>query len=235
MAIPPVISIWKQFKLSTGTGLFRLSKKLSRKRLYEFLAAEYVHIQPGARVLSIGAGGEINRQLYQYAERQGFHVLTLDIDIQRGPEVVGDVCEPHFQPESFDIVVMCEVLEHVHSPHIALEQIRKILRPGGRLILSVPFILGIHEAPFDYYRYTRHGLEFLLRRYRNLTIQERNGYFEAIDVLLARLPYTNHRLGRRLAYLFVILAFVRTPISQALDRIMRTSGLTTGYMVIANK
>ena len=49
--------------------------------------------------------------------------------------------------ESYDVVVIAEVLEHLHSPHLAVENLRNTLRPNGRLVLTVPFIFPIPEAP----------------------------------------------------------------------------------------
>ena len=59
---------------------------------------------------------------------------------------------------SYDTVVCTELLEHVEHPaHVAAE-IWARPRPGGRLVLTVPFLGRLHEEPRDFYRYTRHGL-----------------------------------------------------------------------------
>ena len=63
---------------------------------------------------------------------------------------------------SVDTVLCSEVLEHVPRPAVALGEFARILRPGGTLLLTVPFMARLHEEPHDYFRYTRHALRTLL-------------------------------------------------------------------------
>ena len=63
--------------------------------------------------------------------------------------------------ESVDCVLLTSVLEHIHNPQLLLREINRILTKDGYLILSVPFFYHLHEEPFDYYRYTSHGLIYL--------------------------------------------------------------------------
>jgi SAM-dependent methyltransferase len=67
-----------------------------------------------------------------------------------------------FADESFDTVFCCSVLEHVPRPWEALSEVSRILSPGGTLIISLPFILHLHDLPHDYYRFSIYGAEYLL-------------------------------------------------------------------------
>lgn len=78
-------------------------------------------------------------------------------------DLVIDMNEPLTQiaSNSFDTVLLSDVLEHIFKPDCLMSEITRILKPGGRLILNVPFMYWVHEAPHDYYRYTRFALERL--------------------------------------------------------------------------
>jgi len=213
----------------------KLSKLLSRKGLYPFLEQEFGKIPAGAKVLNIGAGGDIGKTLMRHAARQQFQVVALDIDEQRHPDIAGDICAYDFKGQQFDTIVMAEILEHIHSPHLALENVHRVLKDSGRLILTVPFIFPIHDQPYDYYRYTRYGLAYLLRHFRDVSITERNSWTETIDVLSARLIMDKNWPARILAPFLVLLALIKWPISFLLSRMIRTDFITSGYVVTARK
>lgn len=211
------------------------SKELSRQGLYQFLNGAFGTIAPGAAVLSVGAGGPVNALLKEYGRSIGFTIQSLDIDPERQPDIVGDICTIPFKNQ-FDVVVMSEVLEHVHAPQQALDNVHSTLREGGVLVLTTPFIFPLHDRPHDFYRYTRYGLAHLLRSFENVSIEARNGYFATIDVLWVRLWREQSRRAQLMAYLMIPLVyFVKRPFSSLLDRIIQADGLTSGYVVVANK
>ena len=64
---------------------------------------------------------------------------------------------------SIDCVLLIEVVEHLHDPKTALSEISRVLKPGGSLIITWPFMHGMHEIPNDYTRFTEFGMFGLLR------------------------------------------------------------------------
>jgi SAM-dependent methyltransferase len=213
----------------------RLSKVLSRQGLYPFLDKHLTGIPAGAKVLNVGAGGEVAAVLAAHAGRRSFQVTSLDIDPGRNPDIVGDIAVFDFGEDRYDVVVMCEVLEHVREPWQAIENVHRSLRPGGSLILSTPFIFPLHDQPEDYYRFTRYGLEWLLREFSEVTIRARNSWAEAINVLWVRLIKEKNPLCRLLAPLIVVLALVGAPLAWILGRLIRTDSMTSGYVTRAVK
>ena len=213
----------------------KLSKIISRKGIYPFLNIEFKKIEVGKKVLTIGAGGQVNLLLNQFSKKNSFDLVSFDIEKKMKPDIVGDICTFDFKDEKFDYVVIVEVLEHLHSPHLSISNISSLLNQGGKIILTVPFIFPIHERPYDYYRFTKYGLQFLLKGFASLRIIERNNWLEAINVLFVRLVMDRNYISRVFAPFFIILAYVNLPFVWIISKVIKTDFITTGYLVTATK
>lgn len=214
----------------------KLSKTRSRQGLYEFLHVEFGKIKAGESVLTVGSGGQINELLNRYSERQNFDVVSFDVDDTRGPDIVGDICTYDFEGRTFDTVVICEVLEHLYAPHMGIETVFSILKPGGKLVLTTPFVLPLHDRPYDYFRFTKYGLMHLLEKFSDVNVKERNSYFEAIDVLWVRLLKVKAKRSFLLSLVIIPwVYFINRPFTLLLSKILDTDALTTGYNVSAIK
>lgn len=90
-------------------------------------------------------------------------VETFDIDPAAQATHTGDICRrnPSLPDCSFDLIVCTEVLEHTLQPFGAAAELRRLLRPGGHLFVSVPFNFRIHGPLPDCWRFTEHGLRAL--------------------------------------------------------------------------
>jgi SAM-dependent methyltransferase len=130
-----------------------LTKKISRQASD---AAVAPHASQG-RTLEVGAYG---RPSYGrlFPNRVG-------IDIRPGPGVdkVASVYDLPFADGEFDVVLCMSVLEHLEEPARAIVQMKRVLKGGGRIIVSVPFLFPIHDAPGDYWRFTKYGLRHLFK------------------------------------------------------------------------
>jgi SAM-dependent methyltransferase len=204
--------------------------------LYEFLNLEFSKIEKSKNILTIGSGGEVNKLLSKYAQSNDFQVISFDIDKERSPDILGDICNYDFKDVKFDIIVMCEVLEHLHSPHLGIETVYQSLSDGGKLILTTPFIFPLHDRPYDYYRFTKYGLAFLLSKFKEIEIKERNTYFEAIDVLWVRVLMINSKRSFLLSKgLIPMIYYLKRPFTLLLNRLLKSDAMTTGYNVTAIK
>ena len=94
----------------------------------------------------------------------GARCETLDLDPASGATYIADLCRrnEHVPSERFDCVFCTEVLEHTLQPFDAVSELRRLLAPGGVLVLSVPFNFRIHGPLPDCWRFTEHGLRALL-------------------------------------------------------------------------
>ena len=100
-------------------------------------------------------------------------VETLDIDPNSGETYTGDITKynKYLSDKMFDIIVCTEVLEHTLRPFSAINEIYRLLKPSGILLLSVPFNFRIHGPLPDCWRFTQYGLKELLKDFSNIRIE----------------------------------------------------------------
>ena len=161
-----------------------LTAKLTRITLDRFVQA---HGSSG-RTLDVGA---------QNGPYAAFFPNRIPLDIVRGRDVriIGDAQALGLADEVFDVVLCTEVLEHLPEPQRAIDEMFRVLRPGGTLLLTTRFLFPIHDAPNDYFRFTKYGLRHLLRRFTIVELQEETDSVGAIAVLLQRLGMQARTLG----------------------------------------
>ena len=80
------------------------------------------------------------------------------------PEVFGDARALPFADVSIDHALLLDVLEHIPEPNICLRELHRVLKPGGSLTIQVPFLYPVHDAPLDFHRWTRFGLQGAARK-----------------------------------------------------------------------
>ncbi|HUF12926.1 MAG TPA: class I SAM-dependent methyltransferase [Longimicrobiales bacterium] len=139
-----------------------------------------------------------------------------------------------FRDASADTVVAFQVMEHLPDPAGFLHECRRVLRTDGRLFLTVPFMWGVHEAPHDYYRFTRHGLEHLLARagFGSVEVRENTGFWQTW--VLKFNYHTQRWLSGRLGLLLAPLWWLGQRVAPALDRWDPHPEETASYTVIAS-
>ncbi|WP_312527951.1 methyltransferase domain-containing protein [Comamonas sp.] len=74
------------------------------------------------------------------------------------PDVFADGAQLPFADQTFTTVFCLEVLEHVPYPMQVMQELSRVLKPGGHAYISMPFLYPLHDAPYDYQRYTAYGL-----------------------------------------------------------------------------
>ena len=113
------------------------------------------------RLLDVGCGGRPYERTFFAGATEYLGVDYLS-DRSR-PDVICSALGLPFAAEVFDTVVSTEVLEHVPEPRLALREMRRVLKPAGRLILSAPMYWPRHEVPYDFFRYPYDGLLHLVK------------------------------------------------------------------------
>lgn len=153
-------------------------------------------------------------------------------------DLVADLGKPLcFPDDSFDTVLASDVLEHLPDPSMALQEICRVLRPGGALITNTPFLYWIHEEPFDFQRITEHGLRRLLSDASlNVVAMDRlGGALEVVADILAKLcAYSRVLRPISLPFQRVMLLLLSSSLG---DRVRRKSSpkFPLSYGVVAVK
>lgn len=157
---------------------FKLYKKnwtIARKKEYSLLKDFFSKIPDGSKVLDIGSGPSPSRDLYKR-----FNLTSIDWKQQEIVDKVVDLDKDiPFKDQSFDMVTSNSVFEHVYTTK-SFEESYRVLKEGGWLVGSVPFLIAIHQAPHDYHRFTRFALERTLQRFKNVRIVEIGTPYEVV-------------------------------------------------------
>jgi SAM-dependent methyltransferase len=125
-----------------------------RKPLQEWLESRDVR---GLRVLDVGCGD----RPYESLLRDAAEIVGFDVPANPHADLHGYVDAIPADEASFDIVLCLQVLEHVPDPAAAVRELRRVVRPGGRVLLSTHGIYPYHPNPDDPWRWTHEGLERL--------------------------------------------------------------------------
>ena len=128
-------------------------------RITEFLREEASRLSISARVLDAGAGSKPYKELFSASSYEscdmpgGFYSDTHDFEcyLDNIPR----------NESNYDAVVLTQVLEHVPDPKAVLTEIHRVLKPGGKLFLSVPLTAPLHGEPWHFFHFTHYGIETL--------------------------------------------------------------------------
>lgn len=164
----------------------------SRYRLFEENKTFSRNIPDGALVLDAGAGEQPYRHLLAHTQYE-----SADFEQVDKPYVVSTyVCDLKQIPvenERFDFILFNQVMEHLPEPQLVLEELYRVLKPGGELLYTGPLFYEEHEIPYDYFRYTQFSLKKLF--------SESGFTLERLDWLEGYYGTVGYQLNRMARYL----------------------------------
>ena len=229
------IRIARELKDSPRWKYFSPAIYAASKITQQFIL-QYAH----GSVIDLGCGtAQYKKILLTNQKVTSYH--TLDIE-KRTEEVdiVGDIQNMYMlSDESYDTILCLQVLEHVPNPFQAMEEMRRILKKDGVLILSVPHLSRLHEEPNDYYRYTKYGLEFILQKVglKNIEISPMGSLFSFIGHQISMIivvPFWHIPLLKHVAY-FINKWLVTLPCVYVDALIGKNNKFPAGYLCISKK
>ena len=189
----------------------------------------------GARVLDAGAG---EGQYKHFFPRQRYCGVDLAVGDKTwnysALDVRGDLAALPFADGAFTAAINIVTLEHVQEPMRVVCELGRVLAPGGRLLLIAPHEWEEHQQPHDYFRYTRYGLDYLLRRagFTDIAIRPVGGIFRLLG---RRLLNALQFLPWPLAILLAVPLAAPGLLLPLLDPLDARRNFTLGYICYASK
>lgn len=208
-------------------------------------------IREGESILDCGAGEQPYRKYCEhlqytsqdFCEYDGQAIAGLDTNGTWNTstiDIVSDIIEIPVQAESYDNVLCTEVLEHIKHPELAIKEFARVLKPGGVLIMTIPFASYTHMAPYHYCcGFDKYWYEEILPEYgfEILELVANGNYFDLVAMDLRRTPFMSKTYATPLG----LLDKLKLTLSiRLLNRLSANSTgseefATNGYMVVAKK
>jgi len=175
-----------------------------------FSDEKFAELAKCKKVIDLGGGARFSKWPEKYKS------LFINVDFQSvdnvaefNPDILSDIENLNLPNDYADGAFCLAVLEHTKNPHLAIAEMHRVLKIGGKAFVYVPFLYSYHgnEQYKDYYRFTKDGLEYLFRNFSQVEIVPVRG---AIETILYLLPF---KIIRKL--LFLIRPFDKKTKTQA--------------------
>ena len=193
--------------------------------------------------LDLGCGNKPYESLYNAVTSSQIGCDIAQSDKKR-VDIICPVTDLKFNDAMFDSVLCTQVLEHVFEHDKMMQEILRVLKPGGNLILTVPFAWELHEEPYDFFRYTKHALKELFKQngFQIDYIKPNGGMWAAIYQLRTNMLYhsfTTHKTFfnklKQILFMELRLTQLRNHFAIWLDKKYTDEIFTLNYIVVAHK
>jgi len=161
------------------------------------------------------------------------------------PDIAGDAENIPLTDGEFDSALLIEVLEHCLEYQKVLDETSRILKQDGYLLMTVPFLIWVHGAPYDYFRYTRNTLPIILQRAGLSIVELKNtcGAGGVVASLLNTVTDTTYGFSRtrKIFHIFFvgpllpIFWFAMNMFAVVFDKLFPNENYPFGYVIIAKK
>lgn len=231
------------------------------RQLYDGLCGAHPHLRPWhfqwlsghylyaslRRLLPTLSGRVLDAGCGDKPYRDCFGVVTeyVGLDLIPGPEVdlVVSPREKWRLPDShFDVLLASQMLEHVRDLDLTLSEMARVLKPGGVMVLTFPFIYNEHGAPYDFQRFTAHRAVGLFPHYEVVRLERQGGVGSTLVILL--LNWIEHSLNATtptrllkapLLPFWMLFSLIMNMGGLLVDQLDRTGAFYNNIMVVLRK
>jgi SAM-dependent methyltransferase len=187
-------------KLLHGSG------SITKKNL-EYLNSE---LNSDSKILIIG-GGTIGSGMHKFIQQNKGKIISFDIYNSTNINFIADAHSIPITDETFDLVIIQAVLEHVVCPQIVVNEIRRVLKINGKVYAETPFLQHVHEGAYDFTRYTVLGHRILFKDF-DTNLSGFNGgigtkILWSIEMLFSGL-FRSRRIGKIFRVFFFYFRFI---------------------------
>ncbi len=199
----------------------------------------YVNVRPKHLIRELGADAFIVN-IGSGVDSLGSNVINLDLMQQSGVDVIANVYHLPFKSDCIDLVVCESLFEHLEQPELAINEIRRVLKNGGRAYILTPFMLGFHSSPHDYYRWTIPGMNIFLKSFKivdsGVAIGPTGAFVSLAREWLAMVLSFNIRSLYQLWTIFFMIVFIPLNILDfVIARYSYSSQIALAYYWVAEK
>jgi SAM-dependent methyltransferase len=206
---------------------FKISQKIQRQQFYPGFLGVFVNpfyhmrrqlwlniadLAPriAGKTLDVGCGSKPYEELFSKSTQYtGIDYDSAENRAHTKADVFYDGENFPLLDESFDSALATEVLEHVFNPDKFLAEIQRVLRKGGMLLLTAPFVWDEHSQPYDYARYSSFGVAYLVKKHGFEIVEQRKtapdvrALFQLLNCYFYKIiPFKNYRLRMCCYFIF---------------------------------
>lgn len=153
-----------------------------REFVQDVLASDDV---PKGLLLDLGCGRRPYEKLCKESKRPS---IAVDIHSSSLANIIADACNLPFEHGAFECILCSEVIEHIDDYDKAIGEMSRLLKPGGILLITWPFIYGMHDFPADHNRFSEFAMEKNLKRhgFAIIQIRRRGDFFSVLHTMLGQ-------------------------------------------------